>query len=515
MQRSRKEFEEFYAPEGRSMFRPQIAEIPIWAQRRQENIPQPRDKKNGTMFGGRVAPGKGEGGAAPGIRGASGGGKTMFVEDDAVAVEEDPGFNAKRLGPETYDLKKIPQAIDRWARDVTGADEAYYKRNPNPVAGGSIDRRPQNAPGWNPDVELPPVQQINASMFADNGAEAPAAAGPGQKASPAMRQAQPRMRETQVAGPKPKRPSMMQPAAPPEPGVPQPAAPPAAKNASDANATKSAADAYLETLRQSMEDDPAETPAEKKARLSKALFVGGMSMMAASGKHDFWESLGRGGMAGAAASDEEEQKRLGKRDKKRANTAALAKAGYDVSNDQRKAGMDERKIDIDQQRAEAEVDARGEVGRHNRAMEGIEGQRAANERERNANPRSTIRDQKAVFSEMFDETYPKGEGESDQEYKRRRASFVTKQMTERRGLSGNDRRLKLENEIRKDPMNMGKSEDEIQSMIDDRASAYESDGDIGGALPASPAAAGPKEGATATNPKTGEKMTFRNGAWTK
>lgn len=35
----------------------------------------------------------------------------------------------------------------------------------------------------------------------------------------------------------------------------------------------------------------------------------------------------------------------------------------------------------------------------------------------------------------------------------------------------------------------------------------------GSAAPASPVGAGPQEGATATNPQTGEKIEFRNGAW--
>lgn len=550
-QRSQKQFDEFYAPRGQSMFRrgPEIEEIPIWAQRRQERVPtgDPR------MLNGRVTPGQAPVTVPPGLRRQ--GSPTMFAEEEAPELEpRQPGaFPAGGRGLPTRDERRAAMADRATAEEAQPEMFTPPEESPDPGFNAQRMTRARELPGdeklrnevgdamrWRglarskpePEQEIATGSLVPNSplkrppMFAGGveagpaieGAAAPMMApGDGVRARPnSPGRAAPR--ETQVAsnnatandGPKPKRPTMMQPAAPAEPGVPQPAGP-ASKDDSDANSTKKAADAYMETLKKSLEDDPEETPAEKQKRLQKALFVGGMSMMAASGKHDFWESLGRGGMAGAQASDEEENQRLAKRDKKRDRATTLAKAGYDVSNDTRKAGLDERKLGADELRAQAEADGRGETARHNKAMEGIEGQRAANERSRADNPRSSMRDQRANLEELFNDSEPKAEGETDQAYKRRRAAFVLKSMTERKQAGGLQDRLAARRALKDSIEFQTADEDSQEEMIQ---AELERGGGGGIAAPIAPApAAGPKEGATATNPKTGQKLVFRNGKW--
>lgn len=253
---------------------------------------------------------------------------------------------------------------------------------------------------------------------------------------------------------------------------------------------------YLATLKEALKDDGEETPQERSRRLQRSVFMGGMAMMAAAGKPyaTFGGSLGEGGMAGARESERIENDRTGRKDKKRANAVEFAKAGYQVGRDTSSDARADRSIGIQEENAAGLKSSRGETERHNRAEEGLGRERI------DKGPQSSMRDQKAVLGETFDEANERGAGETPEQFKRRRARWVSQALTQRKSAGGLSDRLATARSLsQRDPMFSLKDPAEQDQMIDEEIQRGSGGGfddeDAGAPAPAAtPAHKGPPVG---------------------
>lgn len=230
----------------------------------------------------------------------------------------------------------------------------------------------------------------------------------------------------------------------------------------DAETTAKASGEYVKALQSMMQDVPDETKEQRRSRLQNALFVGGMSMMAAGSKDgaNFGGSLAAGGLAGYGVSQDEQDKRKAEFRQKQGAGVKAAQVGYEGAKDNRAADQrDEDNYDkrlFNKNSMKRYSDQNSETGRHNRRMEQLDADRIAKGQD---GPKSAQRDLGAYFEGLYKRTHPTA---PDAEV----ADFVMKSMTDHKGMTADEVTNSVISTLNKDPNYQFASDDEKAQMED-------------------------------------------------
>lgn len=352
----------------------------------------------------------------------------VMLRHNRPAVTSSPGKQLGAVG------RKIASMFDIEGENRNPiAMAAANTRNPNAPAMGdraSIFARPPAAVAM-PVPIIDPVGKVRAATNEGMFAGAPAAPD----ATPA-----PRPEQKSVAPV-----AKTERAAPPE------------TRAADADATAKAAEKYIKSLESSFADIPDETPEERKKRIQEALFIGGLSMMAAGSEDgaNFGGSLSRGALTGFGVFKDAEERRKAEAKERQGRDAKVAEAEYSIARDNRSYGLDKQRVDSD---ADYRTTTAAETARANRAREALDRERIEKDI---AGPKSAQRDQGAYFEELYKRTNP---GASDQEI----AGFVRDALTNRRGMGEEELRLRVITSFDKDPNFQFADEVTQEEMIEKR-----------------------------------------------